>query len=213
MAHGLSGHIRIAALSSASNQLCDCLINLYSEHPDIQVDIDLLDGPEITHSLQKGNHDFYFAVLNMIPGNSAYSYSVINRKALELFVNKKIAHTIDLNDWSTVAQYPFVSISQSDALLASLIRLICKNRGFEPRIVNYYNRAESVVLSVNAGIGISILQSELGMLYQRPNVVTFPISGEDAEITNIFAWKNDMGTTACKIFKNTVLTVLPQLKD
>ncbi len=44
MAEGTVGHIRIAALSSASTQVSDCLLPLYVDHPDIQVDISLLEG-------------------------------------------------------------------------------------------------------------------------------------------------------------------------
>jgi DNA-binding transcriptional LysR family regulator len=210
MANGQFGHIRIAALSSASYQLCDCLIKLYEEHPHIQVDIDLLEGSEIVHSMHQGEHDFYFVALPMIPANSGYSHSVIHRKPLRLFVNRSIVHTIDLNDWSTVERRPFVSVPQSDASLSSLIKLICKNRGIKPRIINYYNRAESVVLSVNIGIGVSILPGELGSMYQLPNVVTFPISGSDAVMTTVFAWKDDTITTACKIFKEIALSLFPQ---
>ena len=207
MAHGQLGHIRIAALSCASYQLCNCLSKLYDAHPHIQADIDLLEGAELISSLRQGEHDFYFATLPMIPSNGEYSHSVIHRGALEVFVNANIADTIDLNDWSTVEQHPFVSVPQS-GILANQIRLICRNRNIKPRIINYYNRAESVVLSVNAGIGVAILPGELGLLYQRPNVITFPIDGDDAEITIVFAWKRDMKTTtALKIFKEVVSSI------
>ncbi|MCL2408146.1 MAG: LysR family transcriptional regulator [Oscillospiraceae bacterium] len=206
MAKGQLGHIRIAALSYASYQLCNCLSKLYEMHPHIQADIDLLEGAELIRSLQQGDHDFYFAARPMIPDNDEYSHEIIHRGRLEVFVNKNIADTIDLNDWSTVEMYPFVSVPQS-GILASQIRLICKNRDIKPRIINYYNRAESVVLSVNAGIGVAILPGELGYLYQRPDVITFPISGKDAEITTVFAWKKDIKATAFKIFKEVVLSL------
>jgi len=207
MAQGRLGHIRIAAISSASHQLCDCLINLYDAHPHIQADVDLLEGTELIHSLHQGSHDFYFAVLPMIPANNEFSHSIIHHGTLNLFVNKNIADTIDLNDWSTIERHPFVSVPQSDATLSRQISLICKNRGITPRIINYYNRAESVILSVNAGIGAAILPEELGRLYQRPNVISLPISGDDANITTVFAWNNDRKTTACKIFRDIVLSV------
>ena len=60
MAEGRWGHIRIASLSSTSNQLGDCLIKLYKEHPSIQVDVDLLEGSEMIGALQNGDYDFYF---------------------------------------------------------------------------------------------------------------------------------------------------------
>ena len=207
--HGQSGHIRIAAISSASFQFCDCLIKLYEKYPQIQVDIDLLGGSEIVEALQQGNHDFYFAGQPMVPVNAGFTYSITQRRAVELFVNKSIAHTIDMDDWSTIERHPFVTIPQNEDTLSGLTKQICRNRKIEPRIVNYYNRAEAIVLSVNAGIGVSILPGELSLLYQMPNVVTFPISGDDAVMTTVFVWKGEIQSTAAKIFKDIVLSAYP----
>jgi DNA-binding transcriptional LysR family regulator len=205
MAEGRWGHIRIAALSSTSNQLGECLIRLYKKYPSIQVDVDLLEGSDMISALQKGDYDFYLSVEHMITDNKGYEYIVIYRDRLELFVNKEIIGSIKLNDWATIGAQPFVSVPQSDARLSNQVNLICKNRGIKPHIINYYNRAESVVLSVNAGIGIAILPGELGKLYQRPNVATLPIEGTDAELISVFAWKTGKTTIACNIFKDIVL--------
>ncbi|MCL2201372.1 MAG: LysR family transcriptional regulator, partial [Oscillospiraceae bacterium] len=70
MAAGRSGHVRVAALSSASNQVSDSLIRLYDEHPGFQVDVDLLEGTDMLAALQRGSYDFYFAVVSMIPTGS-----------------------------------------------------------------------------------------------------------------------------------------------
>ncbi|SHI03897.1 DNA-binding transcriptional regulator, LysR family [Sporobacter termitidis DSM 10068] len=207
MAQGRWGHIRIAALSSTTNQLSDCLVQLYKQYPSIQVDVDLLEGSEMIGALQKGDYDFYLSVEHMVTDTKDLDYTVIYRDHLKLFVNKDVADTIDLEDWSTVERQPFVSVPQSDARLSNQVRLICKNRGIKPHIINYYNRAESVVLSVNVGIGIAILPGELGRLYQRQNVVTLPIEGNDADLVSVFAWKTGETTTACSIFKEIVLSI------
>lgn len=213
MAEGRWGHIRIAALSSTSSQLSDCLIGLYEKYPSIQVDVDLLEGSEMINALQKTDYDFYFSVEHMITEDKGYEYIVIHKDNLELFVNKNIAHSIDLDDWATVERLPFVSVPQSDARLSNQVRLICRNRGIKPHIVNYYNRAESVVLSVNAGIGVAILPGELGRLYQRPHVVTLPIRGKDSELISVFAWKTGKMTTAGNIFKSIVLDIYPTVME
>jgi DNA-binding transcriptional LysR family regulator len=209
MAEGRWGHIRVAALSSTSYQLNDCLIRLYEEHGSIQVDVDLLEGSEMIGALQLGGYDFYFAVEHMLTDDKTYDYVIVQPDRLELFVNKDIADTIDLNDWSTVGCHPFVSVPQSDSRLSNQTRLVCRNRGITPHIINYYNRAESVVLSVNAGIGIAVLPGELGRLYQRPNVVTLPIEGEDAELTYVCVWHKGKLSTACNIFRDIVLSLFP----
>ncbi len=210
MAEGTVGHIRIAALSSSSNQVSDCLLPLYAEHPDIQVDISLMEGTELFEALRQNSHDFYFGVDTMTPDNMGYTSVMIARGQLKLFVNRAVADTIDLSDWSTVARQPFVSVPKSDVSLDKKIMTICRNRGFTPRIISIYNRAESVVLSVNAGLGIAILPGALQELYQRPNVVTFPIEGDDARADTVFVWNPDRLTDTGVVFRNTVLKLYNQ---
>ena len=205
LTEGSVGHIRIAALSSASFQVSDCLVPLYANHPDIQADISLLEGSELTEALRQNTHDFYFGVDTMIPDNMGYASRVVARGRLELFVNRSIADSIDLSDWSTVARQPFVTVPKADVSLDKKIMTICRNRGFTPRIVSIYNRAESVVLSVNAGLGVAILPGALRELYQRPNVVTFPIDGDDARADTVFVWHPGSLTETGEVFRDLVL--------
>ena len=205
MAEGTVGHIRIAALSSASAQVSDCLLPLYAQHPDIQVDITLLEGTELIEALRQNTHDFYFGVDTMTPDNMGYVSVMIARGRLELFVNRSAADSIDLSDWSTVARQPFVSAPKSDVSLDKKIMTVCRNRGFTPRIISLYNRAESVVLSVNAGLGVAILPGALRELYQRPNVVTFLIAGDDARADTVFVWNPERLTDTGVIFRDVVL--------
>ena len=205
MAQGRIGHIRIAALSSSAYQLSDCLFTLHKRYPSIQADIDLLEGTDLVNSIRKGSYNFYFANSEMLSGTPDYTMSHISQERLYLFVNKEIAGKIDVNDWSTIKDHPFVSISRADTWLTSKISRICNNRGVTPNIINYYNRAEAAIVSVNAGIGIAILPGALQLLYQLPDVVTFPINEDDASIEHVFAWKHTQNTMACRIFKEIAI--------
>ena len=208
MAQGRTGHIRIASLSSRIHQLSDCLLSLQKKYPSIQVDIDFLEGTELVNSLRKGVYDFYFSNSEMLSGAANYAFEPISHEYLDLFVNMEIAGNIDISDWSTIKDYPFVSISRSDAWLTSRIARICKNRGILPNIINYYSRAEAAIVSVNAGIGIAILPRMLHQLYPLPNIVKMQIPGDDADFVNVFAWKREQSTTACQLFREIALEEL-----
>ena len=208
MAQGRTGHIRIASLSSRIHQLSDCLANLHGKFPSIQVDIDLLEGTELVNSLRKGFYDFYFSNSEMLSSATNYTFAPISNERLDMYINKAIADKIDINDWSTIKNYPFVSISRSDAWLTGRIARICKNRGITPNIINYYNRAEAALVSVNAGIGIAILPRALQHMYPMPNVVAMKIPGDDADVVNVFAWKREQSTTACQLFREIALETL-----
>ena len=205
IAGGTFGHIRIAALSAASYQVSDALAALFANHPNIQADISLMEGTELTEALRENSHDFYFGVAPMTPDNMGYESAIIAHGRLELFVHRSVAGRIDLDDWSTVARLPFVSVPRSDVSLDKKIMTVCSNRGFTPRIISIYDRAESVVLSVNAGLGVAILPGALQELYQRPNVVTFPIEGEDARADTVFIWNPALLSDTGKMFRDIVL--------
>ena len=208
MAQGRTGHIKIAALSSLTYNLSNCLAALYKKYPSIQVDISLLEGTDLVNSIRNSSYDFYLANGEMFSGATNYLFKLIGHGQLELFVNKGIADKIDVNDWSTLKDSPFVSIARSDAWLTGRITRICKSRGITPNIINYYNRAEAAIVSVNAGIGVAILPRALHRLYLLPDVVTFPITGEDAYIESAFAWKRELSTTACQLFKDIAIESL-----
>ena len=212
MAQGRIGHIRIAALSSSSLQLSSCLFTFHREFPSIQVDIDLLEGTDLVNSIRKGSYDFYFANSEMLSGAASYTYKHISEERLDLYVNTEIADQIDMSDWSTINKFPFISISRSDTWLTSRITRICKNRGFVPNIISYYNRAETAIVSVNAGIGIAILPSALLSMFHLPNVTALPIHGDDVNIEHVFAWKHTQSTMACQLFREIVLRTLTSEK-
>ena len=208
MAQGRTGHIRVAALSSLASNLSECLAALHKKYPSIQVDIDILEGTDLVNSIRNSTYDFYLANGEMFSGATNYTFKLIGQGQLELLVNREHVDKIDINNWSTLKDYPFVSISRSDAWLTGRITRICKSRGITPNIINYYNRAEAAIVSVNAGIGIAILPRALHRLYLLPDVVALPIPGEDAATDTAFAWKREQSTTACQLFKDIAIETL-----
>ena len=206
IAKDIKGHIRVAALSSESILLSECLIPFYAIRNDVQTDISLIDGAEMVEALRGSDHDFYFAVNPMTPDNMGYEQRVIHTGRMALFVNKAQADSVNLEDWSSVSRLPFVSVPKADVSLNKKVTNICRNRGFSPRIINYYNRAESVILSVNAGLGAAILPENLEKLYQRPNVVVMPLDGDDAKCESIFIWNPEKLSATGELFKNVVLS-------
>jgi DNA-binding transcriptional LysR family regulator len=205
MVSGRNGYIRIASLSSASDDLSECLAMLHQNYPDIQIDVDLIEGTDMLEALIKHSYDFYFAVDSMVPPGSSYRSLVIREEQLHLFVHRLDLPSIDMSDWSTIEKHPFISMRQSEMLLSSKIKTVCRNRGCVPQIINYYNRAESIILSVNSRIGITILLPNLTTLYFRPNVVAIPIDGEDAKLKTVFVWEPERTSAACQIFKQLAI--------
>ena len=130
-------------------------------------------------------YDVYFAHEHMVSGsNSSIDYFVVNTSYLNLVVPRTVADQINMNDWSNLAKYRFASALEAG------FRRICQNRGITPDITNYYNRADTVLLAVNSGVGISILPASLVEFYSLPNIVAFPIESGDALLNSIIGWNH-----------------------
>lgn len=187
MSEGRSGFLSIAMLSSASDLFSQCLKEFVKKYPGVQVNVDLIEGAEMISAMSQHSHDLYFAHQHMIPSVQNISFRVTAETQMYLYAPKEIADRIDVNDFSTLAGYNFVSAPDTGFTLSTQIRRICLNRGINPNIINYYNRADTILLAVNSGVGLAILPPPTG--YRNyPNVYAVPIPGSDATICSIIAW-------------------------
>ena len=90
----------------------------------------------------------------------------------------------------------FIAISQEASPQGyRTIREACRRVGFEPRITRDASSIETLLLYVEAGIGISIL-SENSRLVSNPNVRLIPL--EDLRFENAVYWHTDSMSMAVK---------------
>ncbi|MDR2088252.1 MAG: LysR family transcriptional regulator [Clostridiales Family XIII bacterium] len=209
IAKGRSGIVRLAAVSSSVFELSECLSLFARAYPLVQVDIDFIAGSAQTKALIQNEYDFFFTSKKMLPDEGSYEYAVASRYQLHLFAHRADAAEIDMDDWSTVQRFPFVSVPQSDTMLTDQIANICRNRMCVPRVINYYNRAEAVLVSVNARVGVAILPPALNLYYPWPNVTALPIRGADAAGVSIIAWNKSCASAAAQVFGETVRKLFP----
>ncbi len=200
IAEGRRGHIHIAMLSSRAELFSECLSEFSREQPGVQVDVGIKEGTEMMRAISKNSYDIYFANRYMIPDNDSVEFIVTGTSHLHLFVHKDIANSIDMNDWSTLNRYHFVSVPETDFALSGQIKTICTNRGITPDIINFYNRADTLMMAVNTGIGMALLPPELKYYYHFPNVVSMPIEGDDAVISSVVAWHKNLANPDAKNF-------------
>jgi DNA-binding transcriptional LysR family regulator len=152
------------------------------------VDVDIKEGSEMMRAISQCAYDIYFANRYMTPESDSIGYIVTGTHQLHLFVHRDIAGSIDMNDWSTLKGHRFVSVPETDFALSGQIKSICLARGIVPDIINYYNRADTLLLAVNSGIGMAILPPGLSYFFNFPDVVSMPITGDDAQIESVVAW-------------------------
>jgi len=200
------GFVRVAMLSSAAPRFARALKLFSARYPKVQVDVAMLEGSEMLRAISRLDHDLYFANEPMLPQPSVkLSYAVTGTSQLHLFVNRADLPSIDMEDWRTIGRHPFVSMQASDFTLSNQIERVCQNRGVKPEIVNYYNRADMLLLGVDARVGVAILPPEVAALKCPENVVALPIAGEDAALRSVVAWKTDSRNAEADRFREIAL--------
>ena len=187
---GRTGYIKIAMLSSTAKLFSESLAQFLKIQPGVQVDVFKLEGAEMMRAISRHDYDIYFGNRYMVHDSSGVDYAITGTEQLRLFAPVSIADKIDINDWSTLTKFRFVSVPEMDFALSGQIKSICLSRGITPDIINYYNHADTVLLAVNSGIGLAILPPGL-TFYSFPNVVSMPIEGEDAIVQSVVAWHKD----------------------
>ena len=210
ISEGRRGYIRIATLSSAAELFSLCLEEFVHKYPGVQVNVDMIEGAEMISAMEQCSYDIYFAHEHMVTASGSIDYLVTDTGQMSLVVHRDLADKVDMGDWSNLADCRFVSALEAGFSLSGQIQRICRNRGIVPDIINYYNRADTVLLAVNSGVGISILPSTLIAFYNWPNVVAFPIEGSDALVSSIVAWNRNGGNP--EVARFLALSRLTELK-
>ena len=201
------GYVRVAMLSSAAGLFSRALKTFSRRWPRVQVDVSMLEGGEMLRAISGLDYDLYFANEPMMPHQSGQlEYAVTGSSQLHLFVHRDVAPTIRMDDWpDTVGVHPFVSMQATDFTLSSQISQICANRGIRPDIINYYNRADMLLLSVASGSGVAILPPEVTAFRNQSEVAALSIPGEDATLRSVVAWKSGAANQDADNFRDVAL--------
>ena len=201
------GYVRVAMLSSAAGLFSRALRAFSQRWPRVQVDVSMLEGGEMLRAISGLDYDLYFANEPMMPHQGGQlEYAVTGSSQLHLFVHRDMAPSVQMDDWpGTVGIHPFVSMQASDFTLSSQINQICANRGIRPDIINYYNRADMLLLSVASGSGVAILPPEVTAFRNQSEVVALTIPGEDAVLRSVVAWKGNSTNQDADNFRDVAL--------
>jgi DNA-binding transcriptional LysR family regulator len=198
---GRGGHISIAALTTSSEALSLCLSEFSTKYPDITVDITFNSGRTQVVEMNESRYDFHFAVKEMVPVGESFNYINTHKDRLCMALHKKHPLAGKPLDFAALTNERFIAVSESDGpTLYNHIMSICKARGYKPHVTLQYDRAEAVLLSVGAGLGISIIPEALTKVFYSKNVCVIPIEGSDTLRQYVMAWHSDMTNPAGKLF-------------
>ncbi len=210
MERGDVGSVLISALTTSSAALSKCISVFSKKHPDVLIDITFTSGSSQVMAMNEKKYDFHFAVREMVPAGDSFGSIVSHTDHLCVALPANHPLADQELDFEKLKNERFIGVSETDGpALHSEIMRVCAARGYSPNIVCKYDRAEAVLLSVGAEMGISIIPEALSRVFYSENVCFKRIPGSDAVRTYVVAWNKDMANPAARLFLDVVKEVFP----
>ena len=209
IAEGRVGRIAVATLAASPSRLGRCLSAFYQRCPEVQVDVSFFNGRELMHALQEESFDLYFAVEGLLPSQHRMTQLVIDRSPFCLIVPRGEEGQVTPGDLSSLRDRPFIATARTEGpVLHDQVLQICRSLHYVPTVVNLYNRADSVLISVAAGMGVSVLPASIVENWPRDEVAVIPLDTPQ-KMVSIAARRRDCSNPAALRFWDTVEELFP----
>ena len=209
METGKSGHLNIAAMTSASPLLYRALRAFTAAYPDISVSISFTNGRHSTVTINEERFDIHFSMQEMVPSGEIFSILQLESDCLCLALPSDHPLCAEFResgvDFSKLKGERFIAFSETDGpMLHKQTLAVCRARGYNPTVYIQQECAEAVALSVGAGCGIALLSGNLKSVCYAENITLFPIDGEDARRDYVMMWHKHALNPAVQLFTETV---------
>lgn len=201
---GMAGRLSIAVVSASQKYLSDALAVFHEKYPDIMVDLTRISSGESLMDDTDTPYDFWFIYRDMLLDSENFEYLGTHKETLALVKSAKAA-TASKKDKKTAAKSlaseKFILISEeADPILYMQAMNYCRTHRFTPQITNTFDDVSSVILSVNAGLGVSFLPSSLLNDTDVSKLEVSTLDKESYTIDCIAAWKTSLLNPAAALF-------------
>jgi len=190
---GRSGKVSVVASNTCTIALKKCLNTFYAECPDTLVEIQTAIGFEHTAMLKADDFDVFFTSEKFITSKlESLDFIHTHTDCLGLAMPESYPEIKSLYELPKHSDFPFIGLAAScSPSLQSEIFSLLASIGYAPKITTRYNRIESVLLSIEAGVGVSIIPRSLLYIYRCSNVRFVPTENRLFFAPCIAAWHRD----------------------
>ena len=217
---GASGSLSIAAVHACERFLSQALAVFHQTYPDISINITPISGGISLMDDTEAPYDFWFLYRDMLLDPESYEYQhlppqplcIARRSAPAKAGQPAVRKSSPRNSAPAddLSSESFILLSeQEDPILYMQAMNYCRTHRFTPKIAAAFEDLSSVLLSVSAGLGVSILP--LSVLHDGPaeTIEAVPISDENYDLDCIAAWKPSLLNPAAALFVETMKELVP----
>jgi DNA-binding transcriptional LysR family regulator len=192
MGSGDTGSLAIGFVSSAMYELLpDVLKQFRAQYPRVHLDLTEITGLEQEEALHE--HSIDVAFVRGFTSDPDFVGEVLVEEPLVVAVPAQW----DLAKKEFIAlkalkKEPFILYpTKPDPSFANFIKAVCREAGFEPRVVQEANELQTAASLVASGIGITLMPSSIKML-QRVGVAYVPLKEPSPRtVISVLHRKND----------------------
>jgi DNA-binding transcriptional LysR family regulator len=193
---GAKGRLSIATIATSGAFLADCLREFGKAYPDIVIDITYVSSGDALLDEGQDPYDFHFLHADMLPDSEEFDTMATHSDRLCLVVPK--GHPLADGDLSQLNREKFILVSENESpILYMECMEFFRSRRFSPNVVNESDNVRAVLLSVSAGLGITILPSSQPREIMSSSLDLVPL---DLDIGYAVAWKKSLLNPAAKLF-------------
>lgn len=201
---GITGNLKIGILGHAERRILPKLIaNFHQKYPQINLHFECFNLSGLDEALQYSYVDLGFTLLeSAAPPTISYKKVFTDSLCLVVPHSHELANEALVN-YSTIPLIARETIIFEQQPVASrgyenLLR-ICYNRGFSPNVLQVPN-LPAVLLSIECGLGISILPSAVPKIYKSSLIRYLDILGNDTRIDLVAAWNKNNSNPSISLF-------------
>lgn len=190
---GMAGRLSIAVVSASQQYLSDALAAFHEKYPDIMVDLTHISSGESLMDDTDAPYDFWFIYRDMLLDSENFEYLKTHKETLALVKSAKAAQPLSSEKFILISE-------EADPILYMQAMNYCRTHRFTPQITNTFDDVSSVILSVNAGLGVSFLPSSLLRDADVSKLEINTLDKESYTIDCIAAWKSSLLNPAAALF-------------
>ena len=202
---GAKGRLSVATIPTAIPFLRKCLELFGQKYPDITVDITYVSSGESLMEENDDPYDFHFLYTDMLPDTDDFDFVETHTEQLAFVLPANYDTDSKRADISALKHEKFIILSEEESpLLYMQFMNLCRTHRFTPNITNQFSDIKSVLLSVSAGLGISMMPMILPTDPISNSLQFIPVDDENYSMSCAAAWKKSLLNPAASLFLEIV---------
>lgn len=189
-ASGIAGALQIGFLGPNEKRFLPELIRKFrNTYPNINLTFKQGNAETIREELEQELLDIAFTMTVDIDKNSMIVWKLLYSDPICVIMHRDhpLANQTKINLYA-LAHDPFVAI-EPEEYPGAFERMVqfCEARGFSPNIVCHQRSLDSVLMMVEAGVGITLLPHFFDV-YINPNLRFIDLEGDIDQVDSVVAW-------------------------